>query len=304
MTYTWQDVLVAESRDVYHRSALRVLIPTGLMCYVGYVLWWGWSNEHGASHLDYTSPEGLRVPLRSPFSQLLLRLHFWSAVAMIPLVIIQKHLTPAMAFRTQQAGGALDDAASNTHNARARWLRDAIHPALGGTILMCMILMAAAGFFLRGSPAFAGFSPTMILFVAPWVIFIPGLALSPGLLDMKRLHAVLGNCVFKACVAVPLARVFGVALQRILLAQEARATDPDVSVLGRGYYLGIAASAVVIGVWAAADLTAFLRGLPPSAAAGVAPSSTPPRRAAVDIGATPPRGSAQLTGDRHRSKTE
>jgi hypothetical protein len=123
-----------------------------------------------------------------------------------------------------------------------------LHVVCGYATLGGIGYMAYAGFSLRAYSTFSGFSTAMLFFVAPWVAFLVLVPLSVWK-NWHVVHAVAGNCVFKAAVAVPLARVIGAGLQRLNALGD----------LGAEYYAGIAASAVIIGAWAVKDLVTTLR---------------------------------------------
>lgn len=256
--YTWQEVIRANSTDTYSRTWLRFLLPVALSAYLALVLLTPSQTTAAAAAttgeaVRYTSPEGLRMTLDGPFSAALLKIHYVAGVALIPLALVQKHLLTRMVTPGTPSG-----------DARALWIRDAVHPALGGTIVTCMLAMAVAGYMLRTPSTFPGFSTAMVFFVAPWAVFIAGIGFSASW-GFKVVHAVIGNCIVKACVAVPLARLSGTALQRLYTdaaASAASAGDaPTPAVLSAGYYHGILFSAVVIGAWQLFDLWEFRQHL-------------------------------------------
>lgn len=194
------------------------------------------SMAPGTHGILYTSPEGLSMTVHHPFPAWYLSVHRWAGLLLVPLCFAQKHTVPHMVSRRSASGEAARRA----------------HAVLGYLTLGSMGYMAVYGFRLRSASTFQGFGTAMIGFVAPWLLF---LAVAP-LTAWKKwrvAHAAVGSAIFKACVAVPLARTLGVVFQ--LLSRSA----PEK--LARDYYAGIATSAVVVGIWAICDTNRFLKYL-------------------------------------------
>lgn len=93
------------------------------------------------------------------------------------------------------------------------------------------------------------FMPINILFGMPWLLW--GIELLRSARNKDWLyHALVGNMALKACVAVPLARVFSAAAQQC----------GHHALRGlAGYYTGIAAASVLVGSWQAHDLFQHMR---------------------------------------------
>ena len=179
------------------------------------------------------------MTLSSLFPRRLLTVHKVAGVLLLPLVFLQKHMVPAMRYR------------SGSCDRRNRWLHPEvarrIHVVVGYSIVAAIGYMAFAGFSLRKHSTFSHFSLAMVGFVAPWVLF---LILIPLTVWKKWAiaHSIVGNVVFKACVAVPLARALGCAFQSRYIA-------PLFDSMGSAYYAGIGCSAVVVGAWALYDVS-------------------------------------------------
>jgi hypothetical protein len=219
-------VIEAASRDSFS-IAFRYPIVLFLCAYLLTVMLNTSRNSVQDGTLQYESPEFLRMQLRHAFPQFELHAHGIAGVALVIAAVTQKLLVPRM-----------------LKSSRARWLHGKV---LGPFILACIAIMVTAGFSLRSASQFTSFETAMIWFGAPWVtlFFLTGISAK---LRMWRLHAVCGDAVVKACVAVPLARLTGAVLQR----WQAFMTDEQ------GYYYGIALASVVVGIWAVADAYTLL----------------------------------------------
>lgn len=217
-----QAMAVDRATSTYARyPTLRWLVVGFLAIYLLMVLYN--SGDHQSD--IYTSPEGLRMTVSSPFSPLFMRIHYWGGVLLVPLVVLQKHLTLRMSNKIKSL--------------------QKVHKFLGYIVTALVCFMAFGGYSLRKHSTFAGFEFAMILFVAPWVAFLLIVPTS-AYFRWGLVHVVSGDALFKACVAVPFARCLGVVLQRYLP-------------LSDGYYIGIASSALLIGIWAVVDLILLLR---------------------------------------------
>lgn len=245
---SWGEVIQGHvETDSYARSGrwaagLRTAVQTFV---VGYLAVAAWNSKSyaggGSSSLLYESPEGLQMQLREEFPLWFLSVHRWAGIVLVPLVFLQKHTVPLMAPSQKGRKPFLE-----------RELARRLHVVFGYTSLAAMGYMAYCGFALRKFSLVSGFDWAMILFVAPWALFIGAVPFTVWK-DYRTLHAVIGAAVFKACIAVPLARTLGVVLQRW--------NRNDPATIGRDYYLGIAAAAAVIGAWQVADTIGLLRWL-------------------------------------------
>jgi hypothetical protein len=176
------------------------------------------------------------MALRESFPSKFLLIHKLAGLALIPMCVAQKHLVPLM-LPDKKTGRLVD----------AEMARK-LHVVLGYMTIVGIGYMAYAGFSLRVYSSFTGFETAMLFFVAPWIIFLLVVPLSAWK-NWHVVHSVAGNCVFKAAIAVPLARVIGAGLQRFNVLGD----------LGAEYYAGIASSALIIGAWAVVDLLTTLR---------------------------------------------
>ena len=243
---TWLKILrINTFHDSFHdednrepsvaRRALRIAVLAFLAAYWTKVA----LSSSGTTQEDllvYESPEGLKMTLTESFPSLFLMIHKYAGLLLLPLCVVQKWLVPLMCV-DKKSGRPFD-----AETARK------LHVVVGYATLGGIGYMAYAGFSLRAYSTFSGFNTAMLFFVAPWVVFLVLVPLSVW----KRwyvVHSIVGNCVFKAAVAVPLARVIGASLQRINAFGD----------LGAAYYTGIAASAVIIGAWSLWDLRKTLR---------------------------------------------
>ena len=216
----------------------------------------------GTTAVGYMSPEWLRVPLLRRFDPTWLTLHYAAGIVLVACAMTQKALLPLMC--------------RGTHRKTSRWLHARV---FGPLTVIAVVAMATGGFMMRHDPDVPHFTTAMVAFVAPWVAFLAVVWPSASL-GAWRLHAIAGEALVKACIAVPLARVLGAGLQRLdrsavetvfevawpmqwvagrffnfeTSAVDALAFD-DVS----GYYTGIAMSALVTATWAVADIISFWR---------------------------------------------
>lgn len=201
------------------------ILRWGVLVFLTIYLWVILASPSSQREDTYSSPEGLRMTVNGSFPQVFMRVHYWAGVLLIPFAVIQKHVSLAMGKVKRSS----------------RTLRFA-HKWLGYTIVLMVCFMAGGGFSLRQYSTFDGFQIAMVLFVAPWVLFALLVPIS-GYCNWGLTHVISGDALFKACVAVPLARSLGVLLQ----------TCSALS-LSNGYYAGILMSTVVIGVWATYDV--------------------------------------------------
>ena len=257
-------------------------------------------TETGAREVLYVSPEGLQMTLSSDFPVEYLMLHYWCGVLLVVATVAHKLLVPYMLRssphphaqqHSQTSAPSLASSSSDPspylspsslsssssflsfsfpRSPPADVYLHTIHPALGYTVVFLLVGMAAGGWFLRPHSSFEHFRPMMLLFLAPWLILGPGVVWSART-HCSRLHSVMGNCIFKACIAVPLARVLGAALQRFYAPDPTAPSAQLRAALSYGYYHGIAASALLIGAWAIADLLDLLhRTQPPTSTSSTA----------------------------------
>lgn len=255
---TWQAVIKAHiatdsycdghttPRKLWWSAPLQYGIPTFLCGYLAVACLRSnvYETSRGAEgSLLYASPEGLQMTLHEEFPSWFLQVHRWAGVVLVPLVVLQKHLVPSMAVWPR---------GSDQRNRLSRWSPEAVrksHVVIGYASLGAIGYMAFCGFFLRSSSTFEGFQWAMVLFVAPWIVFLAAVPLTVWK-DYRVAHAVIGSAVFKACVAVPLARTLGVVLQQ---------WSSSPATMARDYYLGIGIAAVAVGAWAIRDAWKMIR---------------------------------------------
>ena len=172
------------------------------------------------------------MDLSSPFPLWLLRMHRYGAVALVVLVLLQKEVVramaaafPGLAARRRLGYGALA----------------ALHRRAGYAALVALAVMDGAG-FVAGSAhsAFPGFRTFSYFFAAPFALWLLCIWLTAAT-GWLRAHAFLSNMLLKGCIATPLSRLGGAALQRLGWPTAA------------GYYVGIFGVACAIGLWQAAD---------------------------------------------------
>ena len=236
MTWRWvihahQDTDSYVARQGGWRKVLRRVSQGFLLGYVVIAAFRSRSYEatgDDSADIQYVSPEGLAMPLRAVFPEWFLSLHRWGAIMIIPLCVLQTEIV-----------GRMDDRQEDGTSSSRQRARDA-HTVVGYSLLGCVSLMAVGGVMLRDSSGFTHFPLFIVAVVSPWVGLLAVLPLSVYK-NKPLLHASAGSVMFKSCVAVPLARVLGVALQTRMNTE-------------RGYYLGILASSIITTVWAATDL--------------------------------------------------
>ena len=101
--------------------------------------------------------------------------------------------------------------------------------------------MDTAGYLMCKNSTFEHFQAFAVLFALPFAVWFVGIWLSARL-GWWRAHGFLANMLLKGCIATPLSRVGGAALQR-------RGWD-----YAPGYYQGIFGVAAVIAVWQLVDI--------------------------------------------------
>ena len=111
-----------------------------------------------------------------------------------------------------------------------------------------LFFMDAAGYAMGRFSSFAHFDTFSVLFAAPFALWLVGIWLT-ATSGWLRTHRLLSNMLLKGCIATPLARAGGALLQQF---------RPDLGI-AFGYYGGIGAVTVLIGVWQVFELAAFAR---------------------------------------------
>eukprot|EP00470_Lotharella_oceanica_P001718 CAMPEP_0170170442 /NCGR_PEP_ID=MMETSP0040_2-20121228/3436_1 /TAXON_ID=641309 /ORGANISM="Lotharella oceanica, Strain CCMP622" /LENGTH=176 /DNA_ID=CAMNT_0010409847 /DNA_START=125 /DNA_END=652 /DNA_ORIENTATION=+ len=167
------------------------------------------------------------MQLKSKFPDALLQIHAGCAVAMLLMVLFQKHSVIRML-------GKEGSFARQAH----RWV--------GRLTLLVMMGMDVAGYLMGPYAQWDHFTTFEYLFAAPWIVFLAGIY-SFASIKHVRLHRLFGNMLLKACIATPLARLAGAALQRSELATQKEWSDE------MAYYIGIGGVSAVVGLWQACD---------------------------------------------------
>jgi nitroreductase len=249
-----RSVLAADSVDLFHRFKY-VLVP-GLaawaLLFVGTSLrcaFWDCSDvQSDKSGTVVTSHDvGLKMTLstREPMPTLLLATHSFAALGLVIATLAQKEGVAA---------------AARSETPLAKWRPR--HRALGYAILVMLFFMDAAGYAMGRFSSFAHFDTFSVLFALPFAIWLVSIWVTAKAKWLQT-HRLLSNMLLKGCIATPLARAGGALLQQF---------RPDLGI-AFGYYGGIGAVTVLIGVWQMVELAAFAReGARARPVAGVLPA--------------------------------
>ena len=266
--------------DIYGRSfSIRTALQVLVLLYLGQVLFHPRKqvDSTGKGPSMYQSPEGLLMTLSQPLPPALLSLHFWAAVLLVGACLLQKHV--AMALYDKWASRRTKGAA-NLWLARRytdQGLRS-MHRNLGYATLLFIVGMAFGGYLLQESSTFRNVESVMVLFVAPWGVFVVGMLVTVTY-DMWLTHAVLGDAIFKgSCIAVPLTRVLTAFLQSPPEALQSSVRSfiqvfemDGVGPVSKGvdipldtaYYVAIGVASLVVGIWQTSEVIALLAASPP-----------------------------------------
>ncbi|KAJ9451198.1 hypothetical protein DIPPA_27688 [Diplonema papillatum] len=239
---TWGSVLAAASADSYFGGMQYLVLPFlavylfVIACYTSTTLPLEAATRLNATEgpqtllLLYEAPDALFMVLRDTFSGASLSAHSWAGIALVVTAHAQKHTIPGMAC--------------------GRGTARVLHRYVFGPMTLVLAsVMAYYGYDLRRASDFPAFNQAMVAFVAPWIVLVPTVVGSARI-GYKRTHAVLGDCLVKATVAVPLARTLGAFLQR---------WPADVFSHAEGYYLGIFVAAFIVAAWTCLDAYLFVR---------------------------------------------
>lgn len=220
----------ADAADAYHRAVKLVALPA-IGAYCLHAIAAGTQHVTGSNATGLVSTgadSGLEMTLMSPMPQWLVVAHSRGAIALCFLVFLQKELVRGMA--------------QNLVAFRAA------HTYVGYLTLLALFIMDAAGYLLSAFSAFERFQLFAVFFALPFALWLVGLY-ATARAGWWRAHAFLANMLLKGCIATPLSRLGGAALQR-------RGWDR-----ASGYYQGIFGVALIIALWQAADCLSLWREL-------------------------------------------
>lgn len=227
----------------------------------------------------YTSPEGVRMELNEPLNKTRLLGHSIAGVIMIFCSLIQKHSASCMlkkmlakpaSSRSLSSSRNRDDNDDVENNSSFSFLftRFAHKNVTSTVMLVCVAVMATAGFMMRAYSNLPHFNNVMYLFVSPWIVL--GLLIYfSAKYRYCRVHVVIGNALVWSCFAVVFARVLGAGLQRLTLEAQQKhlLMNPGVAAFWEnilwsivpqcavglgdagGYYTGIGFATVFFGVF-------------------------------------------------------
>lgn len=262
----------------------------------------------------YQGAEGMQLLMRGKMPRWAVLLHAVAGTLLLPLGLTQKESVWYMQYAKKTvvesttviaAGGGgttiasharveevrmgdaqAHSAAKKVHLRRARVSRR--HHGNCGFMTGCSVfMMVAGGVSLRTYSVFSeahvstragllNFASAMFLFAAPWVLLTPA-TVGSGTNSKAVAHAMLGNLLVKAILAVPFERVLGGLWQRaagvrVVLPRRrwwpAGVVHDDVRVevtqqvegaLERVYYKSIVATTVIFGIWGVVDIVRFVR---------------------------------------------
>lgn len=300
----WIIALKADQGWLWDRAYLKYFIIPALLVYCAWVMIVPATQDEIASFNSttnttttqylYVSPEGVRMTLTQPLARWRLLGHSVSGVILIVCSLIQKQsgqymleqMTatatakvrgPSSSSASGKQGSFVDDEGSQERvSASSRcspFLASSLfsryaHKNITSTLmLVCLTIMAAAGFAMRSHSALPAFKEVMILFVSPWIILGTSIYLTAKF-RYSRLHVLIGNALVWSCFAVVVARLLGAALQRITkeVQQHAAAATgvaiPDFLVGwgdAGGYYAGITSSTVFFGIFLSVETVLYFR---------------------------------------------
>ena len=136
---------------------------------------------------------GLKMTLGSPMPKWMLLAHGRGALALCTLVFLQKEVVRRMAENLR-----------STAQSTSTW---------GYLRLACLFIMDAAGYWMCGFSTFENFQLFAIFFAMPFALWLVGIYASARA-GWWRSHAFLSNMLLKGCIATPLSRLGGAALQQ------------------------------------------------------------------------------------------
>lgn len=226
-----RQLVESDANDLYHRRIKYVALPV-LSVYVVHALWactkvLARGSPGGDGVKMSIGGDGLKMNLTAPFPPWMLAAHSIGACVLVALTLVQKGMAAQWLVEVPAAA-----------------LR---HRRLGYMILVALAVMDSAGYAMgSGYSAFPGFATFAKFFAAPFALWLVGIWLTARA-GWLHAHALLGNMLLKGCIATPLSRLGGAALQRCGWSTAA------------GYYQGIGAVTCVIGAWQLGDLVAFVR---------------------------------------------
>jgi len=237
-------VVTADGKDAYHRWLKYLLLPFFTLYGVVALVSDGITITEDTELVHIARESGLRMQLKEELPRCLLQAHAYCAIAMIILVVFQKHF--------------IQSAVLELHSEKRQMVL-AVHRIVGWALLCLTMGMDIAGYLMGPYASWKHFTTFEIVFAAPWIVICSGIYISAsGIFGTRnlQLHRLFGNMLLKACIATPLARLSGAWLQRKASA------SPALNENGwndeNAYYVGIGFVAVVIGMWQICDIAAYL----------------------------------------------
>lgn len=227
-------LLEEDTHDVYNTTCRFLLVPL-FVIYAMYALFGLTSHSidtdsNTTTHIARDS--GLRMQLTVEQLPLLLhRGHSIAAVFLCVTLVCQKQTVVNM-----YSALCSKDGRYASHLFFHKWI--------GRLALGLVAVMDLCGLLMGPLSAWDGFTTFNFFFFAPWVFMAIGIY---GCASSKLLcyHRFFGNMLLKGCVATPLARLAGAALQKQGWKD------------AQGYYVGIGMVTAVISAWQIADAAAL-----------------------------------------------
>ena len=230
-----------DAADSYNAYVRPILLLVGLPVYLAYLA----VNVSRTPKIDYgdgtagylnsrARDSGLRMEITSPFPESQLITHGVAAVLLFVLIVIQKESVRAMRGAPLRCPNIFSWVGASS-DAAMRW-----HRRIGRCCCVLMVVLAAPGFLLCRHSSWEHFETFSYFFAAPWLCWAAAIYLTatPRLIHT---HRFVGNMALKGCIAVPLSRIAGAALQERGWGEE------------RGYYVGIGGVSAVVLLWLVYD---------------------------------------------------
>lgn len=187
-------------------------------------------NVNNSSILIAHAKDGLKMSVLHDLPEWKLALHSVCAMGLLVLCFFQKQNVVWMAEST-----------------KAYLKYASLHRWVGRFVMVLVTGMDVGGLLMGEHSTLDKFQIFVVFFAAPFAVFGIGLYITakPGFLEYHRLFA---NMLVKGCIGTPLARLGGSFLQRF----------ESVFTLSTGYYAGIGAVTIVLGMWQVIELGEFL----------------------------------------------
>jgi hypothetical protein len=230
--------LLLDADDFYNRYGRWVVLPA-LLWYL-YNIFSTPSMLEELAKVNDTRPDavltsvardsGLKMTMKTVPPEYLVNLHSMSGLALFLCVMVQKHTVREMVFKSYKKYAP-------------------IHRAVGCLCLLFICGMTFGGYMLGAYSAFEGFDIFSIFFAAPWICWLFGIYLTgQPTTRMLSVHRLLGNMLLKGCIAVPISRIAGAALQKVEGWNEVS-----------GFYQGIGGVSFLIFLWQSYDIYHWYR---------------------------------------------